>query len=66
MAAPRLHQVRPTTEDRTTASSTPATTLSTRRSPVVSVEYRVAWTTSRAVSGPVSGAGLSNSARATT
>ena len=65
IAPPRLHHVRPTTVDSTTATSTPATTLSTRRTPVVSVENSVACTTSRAVSGPVSGCGVSNTARAT-
>ena len=46
------------------ATSTPATTEFTRRKPLVSVAYRVTWTTSSAVSGAVRGAasGLSRSA----
>ena len=66
MTVPRLHQVRSTIEDRTTASTTPDVTASTRRSPVVSVANRLTWTTSNAVSGPVSGWVCGNASRATT
>src|SRR4051812_33260125 len=66
MIRPRLHQDRPTTALKPTAISTPATTETTRRIPVVSVAYKVTWTTSSAVSGAVSGAGsvLSHTATA--
>ena len=53
----RLHQCRPTTETNPTASTTPATTLSTRCRPWVSVLAAVAWTTSIAVSAASSGGG---------
>ena len=66
ITAPRLHHVRPTTSESRTATRTPATTLSTRFSPVVRVENNVACTTSSAVSGPVSGWVCGNSASATT
>ena len=65
MIRPRLHQDRPTTALKPTAISTPATTAITRRIPVVSVEYRVTWTTSSAVSGAVSGPGWELSCSAT-
>ncbi|CAM5406925.1 hypothetical protein SLAVM298S_07715 [Streptomyces lavendulae subsp. lavendulae] len=66
MTSPRLHQVRPTSALKPIATRTPATTEFTRRTPVVSVEYRVTWTTRRAVSGAVSGAGSSLSRSAMT
>ena len=45
---------------------TPDTTASTRRRPVVSVSNRLTWTTSSAVSGPVSGWVCGKISRATT
>ncbi len=57
ISRPRLHQVRPTSALKPIAIRTPTTTEFTRRMLVVSVEYRVTWTTSRAVSGAVSGFG---------
>lgn len=66
MTRARLHQVRPTSRLNAMATSTPATTAFTRRMPLVSVAYRVTWTTSSAVSGAVSGAGSGLSRTATT
>ncbi len=66
MISPRLHQVRPTRELKPMAMTTPTTTAFTLRTLVVRVVYRVTWTTSRAVSGAVRGAGSLLSSRATT
>lgn len=64
ISSARLHQVRPTRRLKAMATSTPATTAFTRRMPLVSVAYRVTWTTSSAVSGAVRGSasGLRRSA----
>ena len=48
---PRLHQVRPTRLENPTASSTPAVTLATRCTPLVTMSLSVTSTTSSAVSG---------------
>ena len=62
---PRLHQVSPTKLAKTAATSTPATTLTTRSRPEASVSCMVSWTTSRAVSGASTGAELVCSQSAT-
>jgi hypothetical protein len=61
MTMPRLLQVRPTNWDTSTATSTPATTLPTRSTPLMTVSKMVSWATSRAVRGASSGAGWSPS-----
>ncbi|SCE55435.1 hypothetical protein GA0115252_16344 [Streptomyces sp. DfronAA-171] len=57
IVSPRLHQVRPTSEEKPLAMSTPAMTALTRRMPVLIVAKRVTCTTRSAVSGAVRGAG---------
>src|SRR3954453_10351006 len=64
--SPRLHQVSPVTPANSTASSTPATTLTMRSRPCASVSYIVSCTTSRAVSGASTGEELVCSAPAST
>jgi hypothetical protein len=61
MVTPRLHQVRPTTLEISAATSTPATTLPTRSTLLLTVSKMVSWATSRAVSGASSGGGWSPS-----
>ena len=56
----RLHQVRPTRAEKPVASATPATTLSTRWTPLDRVLDAVAWTTRSAVSAATSGGGSSS------
>jgi hypothetical protein len=53
----KLHQVSPRTETNPTASSTPATTLSTRCTLLTIVLAAVAWTTSSPVRAATSGGG---------
>ena len=53
IARPRLHQVRPTQEDRATATRTPVSTAPIRTTPIRTLEYAEACSTSRAVSAPV-------------
>ena len=55
ISSPRLHHSSGTTVANTTASVTPATTATTRSSPLVSSDTGVTWTTSIAVSGASSG-----------
>jgi hypothetical protein len=65
MSSARLHHVTPVTDANRTARSTPATTLTTRSIPLVSVLNRVTWTTSSAVSGASSGSVCGENERAT-
>jgi hypothetical protein len=55
---PRLHQVRPTTKAKPVAIATPASTASTRSTPLNRVLVAVACTTSSAVSAATSGGGF--------
>ena len=55
MSTPRLHHSSGTTVANTTASATPATTATTRSSPLASSDSGVTCTTSIAVSGASSG-----------
>ncbi len=64
MTIPRLHQVSGTTVDRTAATRTPSTTLTTRSIPRRTVSYSVSWTTRSAVSGASTGRALSDSGTA--
>src|SRR5256714_10623603 len=61
----RLHHVKPTRAEKATATSTPATTLTTRWSALRIVWYMVACTMSSAVSGASTGCGLTGSCSAT-
>jgi hypothetical protein len=58
MVIPRLHQVKPTTADSATATSTPTSTAATHRTALRIVWYSVTWTTSSAVSGASTGRGV--------
>ena len=66
ISAPRLHQDSPTMLEKPTASSTPAVTLATRCTPLVTMSFSVISTTSSAVSGARIGTVSGNSTCATT
>ena len=66
MSRPRLHHSRGTTAANPTARTTPATTATTRSSPLASRDTGVTWTTSIAVSGASRGWVPGKSSEATT